>query len=279
MSRRYRNHPVLMCVGFAVFLGLLFVSWLLFLQPQRYDDSEVHVVCMKTIEDADCSLIYQEEAAVLIDTGTEADATHILEVLRNCGIEKLDYLILSHSDWDHIGGARKIAQEIAIDCVVESGYEGDDENLSELNAFFDAEGISIFYPVHAQKISMGGMKLVIYPPLEKHYRDANNYSLAVLVQHKNVNMLFAGDALRKRSEELLLNKWPHINLYKVAHHGRANTASGKLFDALAPEYAIVTAEAADQEILDASKRNQTTIFYTAEEDYIFVSDGKTLTVR
>lgn len=278
MSRKCRNHPVLMCVGFAVFLGGLFICWLLLHRSQLYGDSEVSIVCMKTTGDADCSLIYQKGAAVLIDSGTEADAEHILEVLKNCGVGKLDYLILSHSDSDHIGGARKIAEKVAIGCVVESGYE-EEAKLGELNAFFDAQGISVFYPIHSQKISVGGMRLVVYPPLEKHYKDTNNYSLAVLVQHKNVNMFFAGDALRKRSEELLLNSWPHMNLYKVAHHGRANAASGGLFDALAPEYAVITAEAADREILDAAKRNQTTVVYTAEGDHIFVSDGKTLTVR
>ena len=91
-----------------------------------------------------------------------------------------------------------------------------------------------------------------------------------------MKQLFAGDALRKRSEELLLIDWPEVDLYKVPHHGRANSATGALFDALQPHYAVVTAKSADEAVLQAAQRNHTQLFYTADGDCTFISDGSTL---
>ena len=61
--------------------------------------------------------------------------------------------------------------------------------------------IPVIYPTRTLRMRAGQIRFLVYPPLEKHYNDENNYSLAVLVQHGRVNELFAGDALRKRGEE------------------------------------------------------------------------------
>lgn len=239
----------------------------------------VRVICMNTKEDADATLIYHEGAAVMIDTGTKEDAEHIMEMLKRCNVGKLDYMILSHGDSDHIGGAAQLLESIPVTYVVESGYEKADEEMEELNRLLEQKGIPVLYPVHTQHLRAGEIQLLVYPPLEKNYRDSNNYSLAVLAKHGNVNMMFAGDALKKRTEELLLIDWPKIDLYKVAHHGRGNVMTEELFDRLKPEYAVVTANQADEQILRAAERNGAAVFYTGERDVIFQSDGKKLNVE
>lgn len=270
---------ILMCLGWFLLIGCLVLCYRLAGTTGNHGEGDVHVIVMKTTEDADCTLLYQDGAAVMIDTGTKEDAAHILEVMAQNGVTKLDYLILSHGDQDHIGGAAEIIEQIPVGFVVESGHERAREEIQVLNAGLKELGIPVVFPAHTQRFQAGEIKLLVYPPLEKHYNDSNNGSLAVLVQHEQVNMLFAGDALRKRSEELMLIDWPEIDLYKVAHHGRGNTATGKLFDLLAPKYGVVTAKAADQDVLDGAKRNQTEMFYTGNGDCLFVSDGKALTVQ
>lgn len=232
---------------------------------------------MQTHDDADATILYQQGAAVLIDTGEEEDAAAIIARLEQLGISRLDYLILSHPDADHIGGALDILQTIQVGCVVQPyGPEGNDR-LSELNGWLSDHDIPVLYPTRTRRVKAGQMQLLIYPPLEKRYNDTNNYSLAVLARHGNVTMLFAGDALRQRSAELLQIDWPSIDLYKVPHHGRANRNTQALFRALHPAHAVVTSDSADRAVLDGAQECGTTLFYTALGDCIFVSDGKTLT--
>lgn len=246
-------------------------------RPAASASGPVTVISMQTLNDADATLLYQQGAAVLIDTGEECDAAQIIEKMKKLGVEKLDCLILSHPDADHIGGAAAILSQIPADCVIQPYCTVGDDRLTKLNTWLDDQRIPVLYPTHTHRLRVGQMQLLVFPPLEKHYNDTNNYSLAVLVQHGQINMLFAGDALGKRSDELLCVDWPPIDLYKVAHHGRANRNTKALFDALHPAYAIVTAKEADQAIHEAAQTWGTLLYYTADGDCTFVSDGKTLT--
>lgn len=266
-----------MVFGWVLFLGILMgVLWLVN-DSINTGNGPVTTVCIQTQNDADSILIVQEGAAILIDAGEEIDAPHILEVLRQYNVEQLDYFILTHGDKDHIGGAEQVLAEVPAKRVIQPYYEAG-ELVNTLNASLEKSGVPITYPTRTLRLRAGEIRFLVYPPLEKHYNDANNYSLAILIQHGRVNQLFAGDALRKRSEELLQTDWPAVDLYKVPHHGRANGSTGTLFDALQPRFAVVTAKSADAAVLEAAERNETQLFYTASKDCIFISDGNTLQV-
>lgn len=263
-------------MGWCLFLGVLAAGLFLAARPAAQASGPVNVICIQTGNDADATLLYQQGAAVLIDTGEQEDAAGILETMTGLGIERLDYLILSHPDADHIGGAMEILRQIPAGCVVQPYCTVESELLSELNAWLAGQDIPVLYPTHTRRLKAGKLQLLVYPPLEKHYHDTNNYSLAVLARHGNVSMLFTGDAQRKRSEELLLIDWPQVDLYKVPNHGRANQNTQALFSALRPTFAVVTSKSADQAVLDAARECDTALFYTAPGDCIFVSDGHTL---
>lgn len=262
-------------LGWIAFLGVLVLALRHTANPANAAGGPVATVCIHTKNDADSILLVQDGAAILIDAGEETDAPHILEVLQQYGVEELDYFILTHGDKDHAGGAARILSQIPARRVIQPYYEAG-ERVQSLNAMLDEMGIPVIYPARTLRLQAGEMRFLVYPPLEGHYTDDNNYSLAVLVEHGQVKQLFTGDALRKRSEELLLIDWPEVDLYKVPHHGRANSATGALFDALRPRYAVVTAQSADEAVLQAAQRNHTQLFYTADGDCTFVSDGSTL---
>lgn len=264
-------------LGWGLFLGILAGALWIVTDRTNIGSGPVTTVCIQTQNDADSILVVQEGAAILIDAGEEIDAPHILEVLRQYNVEQLDYFILTHGDKDHIGGAAQVLAEVPAKRVIQPYYEAG-ELVNALNDSLEKSGIPITYPTRTLRLRAGEIRFLVYPPLENHYNDANNYSLAILIQHGKVNQLFAGDALRKRSEELLQTDWPAVDLYKVPHHGRANSSTGRLFDALQPHFAVVTAKSADSAVLEAAERNETQLFYTASKDCIFVSNGNTLQV-
>ncbi|MDC7286337.1 MBL fold metallo-hydrolase [Blautia schinkii] len=270
------KNKIMVLAGWLIFLGLL-TSVLLLVKPKgKQVNQELRVICIQTRKDADCTLLVQDNTAIMIDTGEKQDAYHIMEIMRENEVRKLDYLILSHSDKDHVGGAQDILKEFPVDCVVESGFEAVNDWMLELNALIREQDGKILYPGHTRRLQAGGIQLLVYPPLEKNYNDSNNYSLGVLIRHGKVNMLFPGDALRKRSEELLNINWPEIEFYKVPHHGRANTGTEDLFDKISPQFAVVTSKDADEEVKEAAERNHTELYYTGERDWIFSSNGEEL---
>lgn len=240
------------------------------------DSEELQVRILQTKEDADCIILSQDKSAVMIDTGEAQDIEHVMREMKEAGIEKLDALILTHPDKDHIGGALFVLREIPVKKVIYSYYAGKNEEWDAVEAYCKDSKIRIYYPNHVWKIHTGYVNLLVYPPQEKHYKEGNNYSLAVLAEHGKVKMFFGGDAMRKRSEELLTMNLPEVALYKVAHHGRANKASDELFETLRPAYAVVTSDSADEEIVESSAKCGSRLLFSREEDVVFVSDGKRL---
>lgn len=242
------------------------------------EKSNIKLHFLQTENDADCIIISEGERGIMIDTGEKIDTKMILNELDQAGITTLDYLILSHPDLDHIGGAFDIASNIAISKVIEPYFDGEKEQLQYFNTYCKENGIPIIYPTHILKIKTDYINLIIYPSLEKQYKDSNNYSLAVLAKHGNNRMFFAGDAKRKRLEELLTMNLPEIEIYKVPHHGRANSVTIKMFEKLNPTYGVVTSDTADREILDICGVLGTELFFTGEKKIIFESDGQILSI-
>lgn len=268
-------------LGFTIFLIALFLGYrsltTISLLGEGGDES-VEVIFVKTSDDADCILLKNGSRAAMIDTGEAVDAPHILKTLEDRGIDSLEYLILTHQDKDHIGGAPAILEKIAVKRVVEPYYEEND-NMRAINEYLEEAEIPILYPPHNTKVEVGAMTLTIYPPMEGHYGKENNYSLAVLVTHGKNHMLFTGDALRKRTEELLMTDWPDINLLKVPHHGRSNSATEKLFDEIRPDIAVVTAADCDEAVSESAERVGAELYFTLRDEYVFRSDGVSLEVH
>lgn len=227
-------------------------------------------------EDADCILVQQGEVSVLIDTGEKQDAQKIVSYLKAKNITSIEYLILTHPDADHIGGALDIIDNFKVKNIIEPNYAKSNEQLEKLNKTIETQGIHIIHPTLTRKFSVGEMNLIVYPPLEKHYTKDNNYSLVTLIKHGKVNMLFAGDAEKKRLEEMLLIKFPDIDLIKIPHHGRASTNSEQFIRAIRPKYAVVTSISADEIIKKTFEEIGTQVFYTGMGDKIFESNGDVL---
>lgn len=266
-------------IAWSIFITLLVAGFLAAggkLIGTTQENFSIKIRFLQTKDDADCIIISKGKNAIIIDTGEKTDAEMIKNELEEAGITTIDYLILSHPDSDHIGGALEIVSSIPVLKVIEPHFDGEKEELEELNHYCRENGIPIFYPTHIWKVRTDYIHLLIYPALEKHYKDTNNYSLAVLAEHGSVRMFFAGDAKKKRSEELLGMNLPEVELYKVPHHGRANSATDKMFDKLKPEFAVVTSDTADKEVWDACSEWGTELLFTGEGMMTFESDGKVL---
>lgn len=243
------------------------------------NDQELQVCVLQTKEDADCIIMGYGTEAVMIDTGEAQDGEHIQEILREMGIEKLDVLILTHPDLDHIGGTPTVLKAVSVEKVILPYYDGKKEELEAIKDDCIEAGVKVYYPNHIWKMNMEYVNLLIYPPQEKHYKEDNNYSLAVLAEHGDVRMFFGGDALRKRSEELLTMNLPEVSLYKVPYHGRANSASDELFEVLQPVYAVVTSKTVDEEIVRCSSQCGSRLIFAGDGDVMFQSDGEHLILQ
>ncbi len=259
----------------AVLAGAFGLVWQANAAPAENGSAEIFF--LSTQHEANCTLIRQGDAVILVDTGEAVDGPAIVEFLRGKDISHIDYLILTHPDQDHIGGAPAVLTEFSVGTVIQPYYSKENDKAEALEKTFSELGINPLYPSRPRSFTCGSLRMTVYPPLERQYRKDNNYSLAVLVRHGEINMLFPGDAEEKRLGELLRVHWPKVQLYEVAHHGRASPSSGALIELLMPQYAVSASEGSDSAIWEACNQVGAELLYTMNGTLHFSSDGTALT--
>lgn len=234
------------------------------------------VFCFAGIGDADSILIYQDQHALLIDTGREEHASAVKRMLAQAGIEKLELLILTHPDRDHIGGAAELLKSIPVKRVIQSSCPGGGKRRAALDEVMSSLGIKPKTPSHPKEMTVGDMEITVYPAEKEAYKLSNDYSLFTLVRHGEVTAFFAGDAQKKRLKEAIRLEPKPCTLYKVAHHGKGDAGGAKLIKALSPKFAVVTESQAEEEIREALKACGTRVFYSGKNQVYGVSDGRKL---
>ena len=235
------------------------------------EELEIHFI--QTYDDANCILLYQKDTAILIDTGEKQDAENIIGFLKEKNISVIDYMILTHPDKDHIGGAIDIIDNFSVQCIVQPYYDLENERKKQLDAKIEEENIKLLIPDSIENFSRDDLSISVYPPKRQEYDNDNNYSLAILVNHKDVNLLFTGDAKKKRLKELLNIKWPDIALYQVAYHGRDVERSPEFLEYVSPTYAVSTSSDSDESIEEVCKKTNTELFHSVKETVSFISNG------
>ena len=71
----------------------------------------------------DCILVQAGASSVLIDTGYENTSSKVVSYLRGQGVSRIDYLVVTHYDRDHVGGLRAIGEAFDIGAVLLPGYQ------------------------------------------------------------------------------------------------------------------------------------------------------------
>ena len=182
---------------------------------------------------------------VLIDTarlpflGNYSSAKSIIyEYLKDNGIKEIDYLILTHFDADHAGGAVTLMDLIKIKKLVISPFKDDDELSVSIPAKAKQKNIDIIYPNYEKtliKYKNGEMKVY---QANNSKLDSNNLSIITTFTFNNKTILLAGDAEISILEKLNLPQ--EIDILKVGHHGAENTINSNFLNTKKVKIAILS---------------------------------------
>ena len=234
-------------------------------------------VTVPSLGRADALLLQEDDHAMLIDTGLESDAAQVLAMLEEQGVEKLELLILSHYDKDHVGGADRILESIPVERVIGPAYPKDSAEYTQFIQAVTSAGLTVETPEQVLTLTFGGSTVTVCPPLRESYAEENDHSVAVVVQHGVNSFLFAGDAEKVRMDELMTQDSINCNWVKMPHHGLAEDNTQVFVHAVAPQYALITCDASgpDEAVLDALEKVDAQVWLTSDGPVRFTSDGST----
>ena len=181
---------------------------------------------------------------ILIDTGGQPSydnkkpydiAKNItIPYLKSEGINHLDYLILTHGDFDHAGMALNLIKNFKVNHLILNKENNTLENQITKNFNGNITNIS------TGTITINNVKLNFLNDLNSH--NENDDSLIIYTKIENRNILLMGDA-SKESEKYLLNTYnlPKMDILKVGHHGSDTSSSEKFIQAVSPKISLISA--------------------------------------
>lgn len=244
---------------------------------------EVHYI---DVGQGDATLIKCGSHAMLIDGGNNNKGTTVQLYLKKQGVESLDYVIGTHPDADHIGGLDVIVYKYNCEKVIMPDYEKDTKTYQELVDVIHDKNMKITYPVVGEQYALGEAKFTIIAPNSNSYGgNANDYSVAILLEYGKNRFLFTGDAEEASETEMLSNGIElSADVYKVAHHGSRSASTQEFLNAVRPKYAVISCGEGNSyghphaEVLNRLRSMGVEVFRTDEQGSIIASsDGENIT--
>ena len=188
--------------------------------------------------DADAAMLRQEKHVLVVDAGEYGG--DLASYLRAEHLP-VDLLVLTHLHSDHAGGVRELLDEgIPIrQCVMPSGaLEADfDEEVLPLLARMEANGTVIETVCRGDILQWAEGKLtVLFPPEGFSASNANDGSMALLVEAEGVKLLLTGDLSAQYGQYAAVS----ADVVKAAHHGSKNGTTQAFLDESAPSAVLVS---------------------------------------
>ena len=194
----------------------------------------------------DSTLIYLNHKKILIDTGglSSFESNNqgklffsiIQPVLKSEGISKLDYMIITHGDFDHMGEAINLVNNFKVEKVIFNCGEYNDLE-KELIKVLNKKKIKYYSCIKELNID----KNKLYFLQTKEYDNENDNSNVIYTELNGYKFMFMGDA-SIHTEKEIIDKYnlPDIDVLKVGHHGSRTSSSKEFINEINPKYSIIS---------------------------------------
>lgn len=200
-------------------------------------EMQVHFI---DVGQGDATLLMCGGEAMLIDAGDDSKGTAVQNYLKKQGVSRLKYLVLTHTDADHIGGSDVIISKFQVDNVFIGDFPKENRVYRNLMDALAYRGYPWSTPEVGSRYTLGTAEITILAP-NRSYDDPNNCSIALLVENGEDSFLFTGDAEEEAEEDILANGLSvDCDVFKAGHHGSKTSNSTAFLEAVSPQKVVIS---------------------------------------
>ena len=186
------------------------------------------------------SILIENKKTVLLDTGGKKNSKYIINktipYLKSLGIKKLDYLITSHADYDHMGESIDLINNFKVEKVILNCGEFN-ELEQELIKVLDKKKIPYYSCI--KELNIDNSKL--YFLQTKVYDNENDNSNVIYTDLNGYKFMLMGDASITTEKEIMsIYNLPEIDVLKVGHHGSKTSSSKNFINEINPKYSVIS---------------------------------------
>ena len=210
-------------------------------------------VTFLNVYQGDCAIIQDSfsNKVIMIDTGGilnyDIANKKIMPYLNYQGIRKIDVLVLTHNDYDHIGASEELLKQIKVNQII------NDNSIKEF--------------------SVGKLTFINLNTYDGS--DENDSSITLYTDISGVKFLFTGDISKDIEKQIIKeNKTLDIDVLKVAHHGSNTSTSDEFIQSITPQYGIISVGKnnhyghPNKEVIDTLTKYEVDIYMTCENGTI-----------
>lgn len=237
----------------AVFLlGMLAVIFCCWQMGCNNKDMQVHFI---DVGQGDSALVITPHGrAFMVDTGGVREGSYDIgsrvdvPYLLHYGVEKLDYIFLTHAHDDHAGGVKGILTKIPVGAIG-IGHEGAGDYLKTFGTGELGKIKKLLVPLQeGSSIELDGVRIdMLYSPESRKVQESqlqatgNEFSNLIRVSYGEASFLFTGDLIAEQEQQVLANG-THVasTVLKVGHHGSRTSSSQEFLTAVNPGWAVIS---------------------------------------
>jgi competence protein ComEC len=234
---------------------------------------------------------------IMVDTGPRsfgggsAAAYDVLPYLEQRGIRRLDAVVITHPDGDHLGGLPSILKEVTVERVLHSGQRVETDLYRKTRALLDQHDVSGQAVDRGDAFSVGSVRMQVLGPPSNPSRQGieteNGRSVVLHLAYGETDVLLPGD-VEARAERDLVRTYGHqlaSRVVKIPHHGSSTSSTSSFVraavDSPAVPKAVVSVGESNQfgmpseEVLSRWKQAGASVESTAEGGAVWLrSDGR-----
>lgn len=202
-----------------------------------FNNDDLNILFMY-VGQADSTFIKYKNKTMLIDAGNNEDGNNIVKFLKSKGINKLDYIVGTHYDEDHIGGLDDIINNFDIGKFYLSNGGEAGVNYYNLEKAAKKRNLTITIPKVGDKIDFGDVNMKVMAASKFDGKNDNNASVVIQAKYGSRRYLFMGDLERQEEAK---RKWNEVDVLKAGHHGSNTSSSQEFLNQVKPKYVFVSA--------------------------------------
>ncbi|EYB69565.1 metallo-beta-lactamase superfamily hydrolase-like protein [Deinococcus phoenicis] len=227
------------------------------------------VIRFLDVGQGDAVLVRSPEGKTLLYDGGRSPS-RLAGYLQTYGVDRLDLMIASHADADHIAGLVPAAQQARPRLFINNGLAGTTQTWDRLVTALKDAGTT-FQKANNQVIKLGSVKVRVIAPPAGMGDDQNDNSVGVRIEFGDFRALMTGDSEKPETQAWLAERRPEVEgpfqVYKSIHHGAANGDHPAWLAAVRPENVVISVGENNyghptQTALDLYKHNGVRIYRT-----------------
>ena len=188
---------------------------------------------------------------ILVDGGTfprqwskfDAGKMVVVPYLKSKHIKKLDLIVATHPDLDHIGGLIAVLRDIPVDLFLDSGTISTTQTYETLLRLVEEKGIKYQIAAPGDISPDPQVTLQVLSPISPAFiNDPNNNSIVIKLQYGSINFLLTGD-ITNFAESMYIQKYGEdldVTVLKLGHHGSKSSSSVEFLEYTRPDAAIIS---------------------------------------